>query len=105
VADIIGALAYALMVFNENSFTVSSLDAVKIEGLLVRQLKSRSSQLVQERAIEALASLYGNAHLSIGLLHAEEKRMLVGLVTMASCEIQEELMHLLISMCAINSGL
>ena len=105
VADIIGALAYALMVFNENSFTASSLDAVKIEGLLVRQLKSRSSQLVQERAIEALASLYGNAHLSIGLLHAEAKRMLVGLVTMASCEIQEELMHLLRSLCAVNSDL
>ena len=43
VADIIGALAYALMVFNENSYTSNSLHAIKMEGLLVREFKPPSS--------------------------------------------------------------
>ena len=62
VADIVGALGYALKMFNENSN-----DAVNIEGLLFRQLKRCISKLVQECAIEALDGLYGNASLSKSL--------------------------------------
>eukprot|EP01018_Ginkgo_biloba_P019292 Gb_18151 [translate_table: standard] len=105
MADTIGALAYALMVFNEKSDITGSVNAVQIERLLVRQLKPLISQLVQERAVEALASLYSNAFLSTGLLHAEAKRMLVGLVTMANAEVQDDLICSLRSLCSANSNL
>lgn len=105
VADILGAVAYALMVFNEKSDAAGSLDTVKIERLLVKQLRPRISQLVQERAIEALASLYGNAHLSVGLINAEAKKLLVGLVTMAGPEVQDDLIHLLRSLCSADLDL
>ncbi|XP_057858673.2 protein CELLULOSE SYNTHASE INTERACTIVE 1 isoform X1 [Cryptomeria japonica] len=103
VADILGALAYALMVFKSDP--AGSLDTVKIERLLVKQLRPRISQLVQERAIEALASLYGNAHLSVGLINAEAKKLLVGLVTMAGSEVQDDLIHLLRSLCSADLDL
>ena len=67
VADIVGALAYALKMFNENSNDADSLDAVNIEGLLFRQLKPCIFKFVQECAIEDLDGLYGNASLSKSL--------------------------------------
>ena len=76
VADIVGALAYALKIFNENSNDADSLDAVNIEGLLFRQLKRCISKLVQECAIEALDGLYGNASLSKSLRYAKVKGLL-----------------------------
>ena len=67
VANIVGAVDYALKMFNENSNDADSLDAVYIEGLLFRQLKSCISKFVQECAIEDLDGLYGNASLSKSL--------------------------------------
>eukprot|EP00250_Pteridium_aquilinum_P021587 c25167_g2_i1 orf=475-6879(+) len=102
MADVIGALAYALMVFDDSA---DAVNAEMIEQILVKQLKSRVPQLVQERAIEALASLYGNAVLQKGLNHAEGKRMLVGLVTMANAEVQEDLIKSLRNLCNGNMTL
>lgn len=98
VADMIGALANALMVLDGSSESLASVSAVVIEQALVRQLQPYSLDLKQERAIEALASLYGNSYLAQELEHAEAKKMLVGLVTMAN-EAQEELMKSLTSIC------
>ncbi|XP_020524523.1 protein CELLULOSE SYNTHASE INTERACTIVE 3 isoform X2 [Amborella trichopoda] len=109
VADIIGALAYSLMVFDHKALGVeeasSSFDALQIESLLVKQLKPRDSKLVQERVFEALASLYSNTYLSRGLSHAEAKRMLIGLITMATSDVQEELIHVFVSLCSGDMGI
>eukprot|EP00250_Pteridium_aquilinum_P021586 c25167_g1_i2 orf=367-6780(+) len=99
MADIIGALAYALMVFDDSEKSVDLVDAEMIEQVLVKQLKSQVPELVQERSIEALASLYGNAFLQKSLKHAEGKKMLVGLVTMANVDVQEDLLKSLRSLC------
>ncbi|KAJ6681630.1 PROTEIN CELLULOSE SYNTHASE INTERACTIVE 1 [Salix koriyanagi] len=91
VADIIGALAYALMVFEQNAATAEeTFDATKIEDILVKLLKPRDNKLVQERVLEAMASLYGNIYLSICLDHAEAKKVLIGLITMAVGDPQDE---------------
>ncbi|KAH9307906.1 hypothetical protein KI387_035817, partial [Taxus chinensis] len=47
VADILGALAYALMVLNEKSDAAGPLDTAKIERLLVKQLRPRVSMQKQ----------------------------------------------------------
>ncbi|KAI5082947.1 hypothetical protein GOP47_0002690 [Adiantum capillus-veneris] len=99
MADVIGALAYALMVYDDNENSTDLVNPEMIEHILIKQLKSRVPQLVQDRAIEALASLYGNAVLQKGLNHAEGKRMLVGLVTMANTEVQEDLVKSLRNLC------
>ncbi|KAF3778546.1 U-box domain-containing protein 13 [Nymphaea thermarum] len=103
--DIIGALAYALMVFDESSGKLEPFDVMQIESLLMKLLKPRDSKLVQERVFEALASLYGNSYLSRGLTHAEAKKMLVGLVTMAADEVQEDLIHYLTNLCSGDMGI
>lgn len=105
MADIIGALAYALMVFDDSTKSADVVNGEMIERVLVKQLKSRVPELVQERAIEALASLYGNAVLPKALKHAEGKKMLVGLVTMANADVQEELMRSLRNLCSGDMGL
>ncbi|KAK8951725.1 hypothetical protein KSP39_PZI003529 [Platanthera zijinensis] len=89
VADIIGALAYALMVFvigEENVF-----DTVEVEGLLIALLKPRDNKLVQDRVLEALASLYSNCFLADRIDHAHAKRLLIGLITLAAVDVQEQL--------------
>jgi hypothetical protein len=105
IADTTGALAYALMVLDATDESVESVDPVKIEKVLVKQLEPHTSQLIEERSVEALASLYGNACVAKGLEHAEGKRMLVGLVTMANIEPQEELMGSLRDLCSGKSDL
>ncbi|XP_058089921.1 protein CELLULOSE SYNTHASE INTERACTIVE 3-like [Magnolia sinica] len=99
VADIIGALAYSLMIFEQPSGNEEPFDEKQIEGILLLLLKPRDNKLVQERILEALASIYGNTSLSRWLDHAKTKRVLVGLITMASGDVQEYLIQSLTSLC------
>ncbi|KAK4747664.1 hypothetical protein SAY87_014250 [Trapa incisa] len=106
VADIVGALAYALMVFKEKSpVEEGTFNAKQIEDILVNKLKPQGKKLIQERILEAMASLYGNAHLSRWLNHAEAKRVLIGLITMAAFEAQEYFILSLTRLCCDDVGL
>ncbi|KAJ9166682.1 hypothetical protein P3X46_021392 [Hevea brasiliensis] len=106
VADIVGALAYALMVFEQNSgVDEESFDATKIEDILVKLLKPRDTKLIQERILEAMASLYGNIHLSRSLDYAEAKKVLIGLITMAVGDPHEYLIISLTSLCLNDMGI
>ncbi|GAB4862090.1 Protein CELLULOSE SYNTHASE INTERACTIVE 3 [Ancistrocladus abbreviatus] len=100
VADIIGALAYSLMVFEEkHPFDEEPFNVKQIENILVTLLKPRDNKLVQDRVLEAMASLYGNPFLSRWLNHAEAKKILIGLITMAAADVQEHLIVSLTSLC------
>ncbi|KVH21214.1 Armadillo [Cynara cardunculus var. scolymus] len=100
VADIIGALAYTLMIFEQNVNPEDEpFDAIKIENILVALLKPRDDNLVQDRILEAMASLYGNDCLSRRLDQSEAKKVLIGLITMASSDMQEYLIYSMISLC------
>ena len=103
VGDIIGALAYSLMVFEE----AEKLPNISlVEEILIQLLKPReSSRLVHDRVLEALASLYGNNLFSQRLLHADAKRMLIGLITMASVDLQEHLIQSLTRLCSGSTGI
>ncbi|KAF5467942.1 hypothetical protein F2P56_012146 [Juglans regia] len=106
VADIVGALAYALMVFEHNSdVNEEPLDVTQIEDILVMLLKPRDNKLVQERVLEAMASLYGNVYLSRWASHAEAKKVLTGLITMATGDVQEYLILSLTSLCCDRVGI
>ncbi|KAF8404071.1 hypothetical protein HHK36_008948 [Tetracentron sinense] len=106
VADIIGTLAYSLMVFEQESgVEEESFDATQIEDILVTLLKPRDNKLVQERVLEALASLYGNTYLSRWINHAEAKKVLIGLITMAAVDVQEYLILSLTSLCCDGMGI
>ncbi|CAN4099661.1 unnamed protein product [Withania somnifera] len=98
VADIIGALAYALMVF-EHKAEEEPFDATKIENILAMLLKPRDNKLVQERLLEAMASLYGNASLSKLIQQSESKKALTRLTTMASGDALEYLILSLLRLC------
>ncbi|XP_077249963.1 binding protein [Tasmannia lanceolata] len=99
IADTLGALASALMIYDIKAESVRASDPMIIEQILVKQFKPRLPFLVQERTIEALASLYGNAILSQKLINSDAKRLLVGLITMAVNEVQEELTRSLLILC------
>ncbi|KAK1433346.1 hypothetical protein QVD17_10256 [Tagetes erecta] len=100
VADVIGALAYTLMICEKRSNLEDELlDATKIENILVALLKPQENNLVQERVLEAMASLYGNDCLSRYLNQSEAKKVLTGLITMASSDVQGDLISSLISLC------
>ncbi|CAA0839172.1 binding [Striga hermonthica] len=99
VADTLGALASALMIYDSKAENARASDPVEVEKTLVKQFKSRSPFLVQERTIEALASLYGNGILASKLANSDAKRLLVGLITMATMEVQEELIKSLLVLC------
>ncbi|KAK1646747.1 hypothetical protein QYE76_064552 [Lolium multiflorum] len=103
LADSLGALAYTLMVYNGSDG--KSFDPVEIESILVALLKSNDIKLVLDRILEALASLYGNPCFSGRLDHSNGKKVLVGLVTMASDDAQEYLVHALTSLCCDGLGL
>lgn len=105
VADIIGALAYSLMIFEHPSSSEEPFDANKIEDILVVLLKPRDNKMVQDRVLEALASLYGNTYLSRWFNNAEAKRVLIGLITMASVDVQGHLIHSLTSLCSDGVGI
>ncbi|KAL0351511.1 UNVERIFIED_CONTAM: protein CELLULOSE SYNTHASE INTERACTIVE 3 [Sesamum calycinum] len=97
VADIIGALAYALMVFKQSG-DEEPFES-KIECILIILLKPRDNKLVQERLLEAMASLYGNPNLSVSISQSEAKKVLIGLITMATGDAQEYLILALIRLC------
>lgn len=99
VADTLGALASALMIYDNKAETTKASNPTDIEEILLKQFKPRIPFLVQERTIEALASLYGNATLSSKLANSEAKRLLVGLITMATNEVQDELIRSLLMLC------
>ncbi|KAF9611532.1 hypothetical protein IFM89_032932 [Coptis chinensis] len=103
IADTIGALASALMIYDVKAEAMRSSDSLIVEQILVKQLKAQSPFLVKERTIEALASLYGNPILSKKLADSEAKRLLVGLITMAINEVQDELIRSLLILCK-NEG-
>ncbi|XP_073305495.1 protein CELLULOSE SYNTHASE INTERACTIVE 3 [Primulina huaijiensis] len=98
VADIIGALAHCLMVFKQNG-DVEPFESTKIESILIMLLKPRDNKQVQERLLEAMACLYGNAYLSVSISQSEAKKVLVGLITMVSGDAQECLIFSLIRLC------
>ncbi|XP_077214224.1 CELLULOSE SYNTHASE INTERACTIVE 3 [Tasmannia lanceolata] len=100
VADIIGTLSYSLMVFEQDPNADAIFDVTQIEDILVMLLKPRDNKLVQERVLEALASLYGNAYLAKWLHHSEAKKLLIGLITMATADVQEQLILSFISLCS-----
>ncbi|KAG2286601.1 hypothetical protein Bca4012_032883 [Brassica carinata] len=98
-ADTFGALASALMIYDGKAETTRASDPLVIEQTLLKQFKPRLPFLVQERTIEALASLYGNSILAVKLSNSDAKRLLVGLVTMAANEVQDELVKALLLLC------
>ncbi|XP_010905921.1 protein CELLULOSE SYNTHASE INTERACTIVE 1 [Elaeis guineensis] len=99
IADTLGALASALMIYDSNAESVRASDPLIIEKILVNQFKPKLPFLVEERTIEALASLYGNNILSRRLRSSDAKRLLVGLITMATNEAQDELVKSLLIVC------
>ncbi|KAI6699650.1 hypothetical protein NL676_013974 [Syzygium grande] len=103
VADTLGALASALMIYDSKAESTRASDPMAIEQTLIKQFKPRLPFLVQERTIEALASLYGNSILSLKLANSDAKRLLVGLITMATNEVQDELTRALLTLCK-NEG-
>jgi len=106
VADIVGALAYTLMVFEHSSdVDEEPFDVKQIEDILVILLKPRDKKLIQERVLEAMASLYGNIYLSRWLSHAEAKKVLTGLITMAAADVQDYLILSLTSLCCDGVGI
>ncbi|KAG4969417.1 hypothetical protein JHK85_035838 [Glycine max] len=105
VGDIIGALAYTLMVFEEKvDVDEKHFDATQIEDILVTLLKPQDNKLIQERVLEAMASLYGNVCLSKCLIQADSKKVLIGLITMAATDVQEYLILSLTSLCCDKIG-
>ncbi|KAG6388657.1 hypothetical protein SASPL_150089 [Salvia splendens] len=97
VPDILGSLAYVLMVF-KTSHDEQPFKLTKVEGILVALLKPRDNKLVQDRILEAMASLYGNPHLSVAINQSEAKRVLVGIITMATGDAQEYLILSLVQL-------
>lgn len=87
VADTLGALAPALMIYDSKAESMHASDPVAVEQTLINQFKPRLPFLVREHTIEALASLYGNALLSAKLENSDAKQLLVGLVTMVTNEL------------------
>lgn len=105
VADTLGALASALMIYDSKAETARASDPMEVEETLLEQFKPRLPFLVQERTIEALASLYGNVVLTSKLANSDAKRLLVGLITMATDEVQEELIRSLLILCKSEGSL
>ncbi|XP_022876593.1 protein CELLULOSE SYNTHASE INTERACTIVE 1 isoform X1 [Olea europaea var. sylvestris] len=99
VADTLGALASALMIYDSKAEYARASEPTEVEMTLVKQFKPRLPFLVQERTIEALDSLYGNAVLAGKLANSDAKRLLVGLITMATNEVQDELIRSLLILC------
>ncbi|CAH8254657.1 unnamed protein product [Arabidopsis lyrata] len=100
IADILGAVAYALRKFQLSCGDArETFDPTLTEGILVKLLKPRDTQLIQERILEAMASLYGNADLSKLLNNVEAKRVLVGLTILATAGPRERMITCLSNLC------
>ncbi|XP_057417124.1 protein CELLULOSE SYNTHASE INTERACTIVE 1-like [Lotus japonicus] len=98
VADTLGALASALMIYDNKAESTRASDPLVVEQTLLKQFKQSLPFLVQERTIEALATLYGNPVLSTKLKNSDAKHLLVGLITMAANEVQDELIKALLTL-------
>ncbi|KAK1410700.1 hypothetical protein QVD17_37239 [Tagetes erecta] len=105
VADTLGALASALMIYDSKAESTRPSDPLDIELTLIKQFKPRLPFLVQERTIEALSSLYGNPIFASKLANSEAKHLLVGLITMATNEVQDELVKSLLTLCSKEGNL
>ncbi|CAM8881638.1 unnamed protein product [Rhodiola kirilowii] len=105
IADTLGALASALMIYDDNAESTRASDPINVEQTLIKQFKPNLPFLVLERTIEALASLYGSSVLANKLESSDAKRLLVGLITMATGEVQEELIRSLLVMCNSEGSL
>ncbi|WOG97211.1 hypothetical protein DCAR_0416551 [Daucus carota subsp. sativus] len=100
IADIIGTLAYLLMIYEQKYDTEEdSFDPKKIENILTLLLKPLDNKLVRECVLEAMASLYENTFLSRTIEQPHSKRLLIGLITNAVDDIQDSLILSLISIC------
>ncbi|CAH2035637.1 unnamed protein product, partial [Thlaspi arvense] len=100
VADILGVLAYALKNFQLTcGEDREAYDPTVTEGVLVKLLKPRDTQLIQERILEAMASLYGNLDVSKSLNNVDAKRVLVGLTILATAGPRERMTTCLSSLC------
>eukprot|EP00850_Spirogloea_muscicola_P016341 SM000132S26856 [mRNA] locus=s132:15143:26031:- [translate_table: standard] len=99
-ADSIGALAHALMVLDVPLDEEGVTNPGEMEATLGKRLQKKTNTLVQERAIEALSSLYGNAVVAKGIQHADAKRMLTGLITLSAPEGQADLLQAQIRLCS-----
>lgn len=100
IADILGALAYALRKFQPSSHDDKvTLDLTLTEGVLVKLLKPRDTQLIQERILEAMSSLYGNVDVSQSLNNVDTKRVLVGLTILATGDPRERMITCLSNLC------
>ncbi|KAJ0703864.1 putative C2 domain, armadillo-like helical, C2 domain superfamily protein [Helianthus annuus] len=99
VADTLGALASALMIYDSKAESTRASDPSDIELTLIKQFKPRLPFLVQERTIEALSSLYANPIFASKLANSDAKHLLVGLITMAVNEVQDELIKSLLILC------
>lgn len=105
ISDTLGALASALMIYNSKAESSRASDPLAIEQILIKQFKPKFPVIIQERIIEALATLYGNAILSNYLVSSDAKRLLAGLITMANNEVREELIRSLLLLCNNNNSL
>ncbi|WOK96271.1 hypothetical protein Cni_G04978 [Canna indica] len=105
IADTLGALASALMIYDLNADSTRASDPFFIEKILLKQFKSKVPSIVQERVIEALATLYGNPILSKELANSDAKRLLVGLITMTTNDAQDELIKSLLVLCNKENSL
>lgn len=105
IADTLGAITSALMIYDNKAESTKPSDPLVVEETLLKQFKPRLPFLVLERAIEALASLYGNSVLSTELANSDAKRLLVGLITMAANEVQDELIKALMTLCKSEGSL
>ncbi|KAF8095137.1 hypothetical protein N665_0339s0008 [Sinapis alba] len=100
IADILGVLAYALRKFQLSSHDDKvTLDLTLTEGVLVKLLKPRDTQLIQERTLEAMASLYRNGDVSQSLNNVDTKRVLVGLTILATGGPREKMITCLSNLC------
>ncbi|AAG31000.1 hypothetical protein [Arabidopsis thaliana] len=100
IADILGALAYALRKFQLScGDTREAFDPTLTEGILVKLLKPRDTQLIHERILEAMESLFGNVDLSKLLNNVDAKRVLVCLTILATDGPRERMITCLSNLC------
>ncbi|KAI4965669.1 hypothetical protein ZWY2020_051143 [Hordeum vulgare] len=88
IADTLGALASALMIYDTNAESISASDPLVIEKTLMKQFKPKRPSF-----------LYSNPVLCKTLADSDAKRLLVGLITMAGTEVQDDLMTSLFALC------
>ncbi|KAJ3671644.1 hypothetical protein LUZ60_007723 [Juncus effusus] len=109
VPDVLGALGYTLMVFEGDREELGfDFNPIEIETVLIELLKpggqsqNQTNKLVQDRALEALSSLFSNVSLARKIKNSDAKRVITGLITMASLENQEQLIPSITSLCNEN---